>query len=198
MKASVNIFIVFSVWLSQLSLNQLSSSPSLLSPTEAQGNRAKEVWPRRLTRKEHFPSLLSHFFTRMNIFRIHQLFILTISLSFTVHCICLPKPGANPQTWGKKQPKILQTFLFSCFTFEAESGQVFPSRYRSHASIVRFHLVKFSLSYCELKHLLQSNYCRDLEQHSLGNSKKCGPQHWHKHLSMLEEASLPLNRADAS
>ncbi len=183
----MNIFIVFS-------LNQLSSSPSILSPVEAQRNRAKEVWPRRLTRKEHFPSLHSHPYEYFQ--NSSTIYLNNLPLFHSLLYLSAKTWSKTPKHEGKKNPGNLLCLAVSHQRLNLD--RFFPSRYRSHASIVRFRLVKFSLSYCELKHLLQSNYCRDLGQHSLGNSKKCGPQHWHKHLSMLEEASLPLNRADAS
>lgn len=179
-----NIFIVFSLFhfVCLLGLSETEPRKSGLS-----GYNKKGAFP---------ISLLSHLFTHTNIFRIHQLFILTISCSFSV---CM-----FAKTWSKtpnhkkaaKKPGNLLCLAVSCLMLNLD--RFFPSRYLSHASIVRFHLVRFFLPYCELKYLLQSNYRRDLGQRSVGNRKKCGPQHWHKHLSMLEEASLPLNRADAS
>lgn len=186
-----------SLWLSQFLF--LSNSPFIpfsFLPIGVRWNRAKAGQPQRLTRKQHYPSVL--FFTHMNISRIHQLFILTISTIFLSEWLRLPKPKANLQPGKKQQLKTWNPHLFGRFMSDVEPGEVFLSRYLSQASIVGFSLVRFSFPYCELKYLLQSNYCRDLGQHSPCNSKKCGPQHWHKHLSMLEEASLPLNKADAS
>lgn len=109
--SSLHFHCIFSLAFSIFSLTLLLSLISFAywgSVKQSQGSLASVA-----NKKGTFPiSLLSHLFTHMNIFRMHQLFILTISRSFSVYMFA--------KTWSKtpnhkKQLKNLETFFVWLF-----------------------------------------------------------------------------------